>query len=41
MAPSTHSSGLHGDDDYYMLPTALQPEDINHRFKEIVTKDIQ
>ncbi|KAI8092785.1 uncharacterized protein BX664DRAFT_328152 [Halteromyces radiatus] len=27
-------------DDYYFLPS-IQPEDINHRFKEIVTKDIQ
>ncbi|KAI8337211.1 hypothetical protein BC941DRAFT_427068 [Chlamydoabsidia padenii] len=33
-------TSLH-DDDYYFLPTTMQPEEINHRFKEIVTKDIQ
>ncbi|CAO3596778.1 unnamed protein product [Absidia cylindrospora] len=29
------------EDDFYFLPPTIQPEDMNHRFKEIVTKDIQ
>jgi hypothetical protein len=40
MPTDVNATGLH-DDDYYFLPTTMQPEEINHRFKEIVTKDIQ
>ncbi|ORZ17219.1 hypothetical protein BCR42DRAFT_351402 [Absidia repens] len=40
IATATNTNGLQ-EDDYYFLPTTIQSEDMNHRFKEIVTKDIQ